>query len=76
MALVLSERDYKIMTIITKVSGMFMMAAGSIMIVDHGKLWWGLGLLVSGIAVALAPVPMTIVRPEGLDEEDIAALRR
>lgn len=70
MALVLSERDYKLMTIFTKVAGLFLMAGGSIVLVDHQKVWLGLGLLVAGIIVAMAPVPMTVIRPEGFDDEE------
>jgi UDP-N-acetylglucosamine transferase subunit ALG13 len=70
MALVLSERDYKLVTLFTKIAGIFLMAAGSIVIVDHHQVWLGLALMVTGVVVALAPVPMTVVRPELPDDED------
>jgi hypothetical protein len=74
MALVLSERDYKLVTIFTKVAGMFLMAAGSMMIVDYGRIWLGLGLLAGGIVIALAPVPMTVLRPDTLPEDEASNL--
>lgn len=67
MALVLSERDYKLVTLFTKVAGIFTFAAGSIVIVDHGRPWLGLLLLLLGILVALAPVPLTVLRPDTAD---------
>lgn len=67
MPLVLSERDYKLLTLFTKVAGIFTFAAGTISIVDHGRVGTGLGLVALGILVTLAPVPMAVVRPEGLD---------
>lgn len=67
MALVLSERDYKLVTLFTKVAGIFTFAAGSIVIVDHGRLLLGVLLLVLGILVALAPVPLTVIRPDTAD---------
>ena len=70
MALVLSERDYKLVTIFTKVAGIFLLGAGSIMIVDFGRVWLGLSLMLGGTVVALAPVPMTVLRPDTLDEGD------
>lgn len=67
MALVLSERDYKLVTLFTKIAGIFTFAAGSVVIVDHGKVLLGLGLIVLGILVALAPVPLTVLRPDTAD---------
>ncbi len=68
MALVLSERDYKLVTLFTKIAGIFTFAAGSIVIVDHQRLLLGFGLVVLGILVALAPVPLTVLRPDTADE--------
>ncbi|MEA3202383.1 MAG: hypothetical protein QOI63_49 [Thermoplasmata archaeon] len=70
MALVLSERDYKILVLFTKIAGIFLWAAGSIMLLDHGKPALGLGLIALGTVVTLAPVPMTVVRPDSLPEGD------
>ena len=70
MALVLSERDYKLVTLFTKIAGIFLLAAGSIVLVDHHRVWLGLALMLTGVVVALAPVPMTVVRPELPDDED------
>lgn len=70
MALVLSERDYKLLTLFTKIAGIFLFAAGTIMMVDHGKALLGLVLVVVGIGVALAPVPMTVVRPDTYPADD------
>jgi hypothetical protein len=67
MALVLSERDYKLVTLFTKIAGIFTFAAGSIVIVDHQKPLLGILLLLLGIAVALAPVPLTVLRPDTAD---------
>jgi len=70
MALVLAERDYKLLTLFTKIIGIFTFAAGTIQLVDFGRPWLGLGLVAAGIIITLAPVPMTVVRPdtEGLGE--------
>lgn len=70
MALVLSERDYKLLTLFTKVAGIFLFAAGTIMFFDHGRPLLGLGLVVLGTVVTLAPVPMTVVRPDSYPEGD------
>lgn len=67
MALVLSERDYKLLTLFTKIIGLFTFAAGTIQLIDFGRPWLGLGLVLAGIIVTLAPVPMTVVRPD-MDE--------
>jgi hypothetical protein len=71
MALVLSERDYKLLTLFTKVVGIFLFAAGSIMLVDHGRIVLGLALILFGALVTLAPVPMTVVRPDTLPDDDV-----
>lgn len=68
MALVLSERDYKLVTLFTKIAGIFTFAAGSIVIVDKGQVLLGFLLLLLGILVALAPVPLTVMRPDTADE--------
>ncbi len=67
MPLVLRERDYKLVTMFTKILGIFVFAAGTINIVDFGRVLLGLGLCVLGVAVVLAPVPMSVVVPEGLE---------
>jgi hypothetical protein len=36
--------------------------------VDHGKVILGLGLVVLGTLVTLAPVPMAAIRPDSMDE--------
>ncbi len=69
MALVLSERDYKLLTLFTKVAGIFLFAAGTITLVDHHNAALGLSLVAAGGLVTLAPVPMTVVQPEGLYDE-------
>jgi hypothetical protein len=74
MALVLSERDYKLMTLFTKVAGVFTFAAGSVVLADHLQVWTGLGLMLLGSVVTLAPVPMTAVRPDTISEEDASDL--
>jgi hypothetical protein len=70
MALVLSERDYKLLTLWTKIVGIFTFAAGTIQIVDFHRPLLGLGLVVLGIAITLAPVPMTVVRPDTFPDGD------
>lgn len=70
MALVLSERDYKLVTLFTKVAGIFLFAAGTITIVDHGRAGLGLLLVLLGTVVTLAPVPMMVVKPESVDKAD------
>jgi Na+/melibiose symporter-like transporter len=72
MALVLGERDYKLVTLFTKIAGIFTFAAGSIMLVDHGRVAVGLLLIVLGIVVTLAPVPMTILMPDSVDKAERA----
>ena len=71
MALVLSDRDYKRVTILAKVAGIFTFAAGTIMLVDHGSVKWFFILVLTGILAVLAPLPMTVLKPQGVaDEED------
>lgn len=69
MALVLSETDYKRVTLLTKITGIFTFAAGTMMLVDRGNLVAFLILVPLGILVTLAPVPMTVMRPEGYDDD-------
>ena len=70
MALVLGERDYKLVTLFTKIAGIFTFAAGSVMLVDHGRVAAGLLLVALGIVVTLAPVPMTILKPDSVDKAE------
>lgn len=70
MALVLSERDYKLVTLFSKVAGIFLWAAGSVTLVDHGSVWLGLGLIALGTVVTLAPVPMTVLQPQSYADAD------
>ncbi|MHB8633386.1 MAG: hypothetical protein ACYDBQ_05370 [Thermoplasmatota archaeon] len=70
MPLVLSERDYKLVTLFTKIGGLFLFAAGSIMIVDWGRVLLGVFLILLGTVVALAPVPMTVLRPDSLPDDE------
>ena len=67
MALVLSERDYKLVTLFTKIAGIFTFAAGTVVLVDHGRVLLALLLVVLGIVIALAPVPLTVLRPDTAD---------
>ncbi|MES2154569.1 MAG: hypothetical protein V4510_05475 [bacterium] len=69
MPLVLSERDYKLLTLFTKVAGVFTFAGGLVTLVDHRSLW-GLLLIVIGTVVTLAPVPMTVMRPDTYPADD------
>lgn len=73
MPLVLSERDYKLLTLFTKVAGIFTFAAGTVMLVDHRNPW-GLLLLLIGTIVVLAPVPMTVLRPDTYPADDDESL--
>ena len=69
MPLVLSERDYKLLVLFTKIAGIFLLAGGSIVLVDPPhRIGLGLGLIVAGILVAMAPVPMSVVQPREPDE--------
>lgn len=70
MALVLSERDYKLVTMLTKIAGIFTFAAGTIMLIDHQKVVAFFVLVSLGIIVTLAPVPMTVMRPDTYDEAE------
>lgn len=69
MGLVLTEKDYKTLTLFTKIVGIFVFGAGTIQLVDHLRVGLGLGLVVLGTIIALAPVPMSVVRPATLDAE-------
>ena len=73
MALVLGERDYKLVTLFTKIAGIFLFAAGSVVLVDQGRVLVGLVLIVLGTLVTLAPVPMTVLKPADVDAADRAA---
>ena len=64
MPLVLSERDYKLLILFTKIAGIFLFAGGTMLMADHGRVWLGLLLVAVGVFVALAPVPMTVVQPD------------
>lgn len=73
MAWVLGERDYKLVTLFTKIAGIFLFASGSVTIVDQGRILLGVTLLVLGTVVTLAPVPMTVLKPADVDRADRAA---
>lgn len=75
MALVLSERDYKLLTLFTKVAGIFLVAAGTITIVDHHNTWLGLLFVLIGTIVTLAPVPMTVIKPDTYPSDDELEVR-
>lgn len=65
MPLVLSEKDYKALVLFTKVAGIFLMTGGSVVLVDPPhRILLGLGLIIAGIIVAMAPVPMSVIQPE------------
>lgn len=68
--LVLSERDYKLLTLFTKIAGIFLFASGTIQIADWGRVGLGLILVLVGIVVTMAPVPMTVVRPDTIDDDE------
>lgn len=70
MALVLGERDYKLVTLFTKIAGIFLFAAGSVVLVDQGRVLLGLALVVLGTVVTLAPVPMTVLKPDSVDKAE------
>jgi hypothetical protein len=72
MALVLGERDYKLVTLFTKIAGIFTFAAGSILLDAHGRDGLGLLLIALGIVVTLAPVPMTILMPDSVEKAERA----
>jgi hypothetical protein len=67
MAWVLAERDYKLVTLFTKIAGIFLFAAGTVVLVDQGRVLLALALIVLGAAVTLAPVPLTVMRPDTAD---------
>lgn len=70
MALVLGERDYKLVTLFTKIAGIFLFAAGSVVLVDQARVLLGIVLMVLGTIVTLAPVPMTVLKPADVDRAD------
>lgn len=73
VAIVLSERDYKLVTLFTKIAGIFTFAAGTVVLVDHGRVGLALLLVLLGIVITLAPVPMTVVQPESVAKADAEA---
>jgi multisubunit Na+/H+ antiporter MnhC subunit len=73
MALVLGERDYKLVTLFTKIAGIFLFAAGTVVLVDQHRVALALGLVLLGTIVTLAPVPMTVLKPSDVDAADRAA---
>lgn len=75
MALVLSERDYKLLTLFTKVAGIFTFAAGTITLVDHGHPGLGIFLVLLGTVITLAPVPMTVVQPDSYPSDEELEVR-
>lgn len=70
MPLVLSERDYKLVTLFTKIAGIFLFAAGSVVLVDQGQVLLGIGLILLGTFVTLAPVPMTVLMPDSVEKAE------
>jgi UDP-N-acetylglucosamine transferase subunit ALG13 len=70
MALVLGERDYKLVTLFTKIAGIFLFAAGTVVLVDQHKVWLALALVLLGTVVTLAPVPMTVLKPDSVDRAE------
>jgi len=70
MALVLSERDYKLVTLFTKIAGIFTFAAGTVVLVDQHRVALALSLVLLGTVVTLAPVPMTVVKPDSVDKAE------
>lgn len=70
MALVLGERDYKLVTLFTKIAGIFLWAAGSVVLIDQHRVWLGLGFIALGTVVTLAPVPMTVLKPDSVDRAE------
>lgn len=74
MPLVLSERDYKLLVLFTKIAGIFLLAGGSIVLVDPPhRIGLGLGLIAAGILVAMAPVPMSVVQPREPENGEAAS---
>lgn len=74
MALVLSERDYKLLTMFQKIAGIFLVSGGTITIIDNGRPILGVILAIIGTVVVLAPVPMTIMRPDTYPADDDGTL--
>ena len=74
MALVLSERDYKLLTMFQKIAGIFLFSAGTLMMVDYGRWILGLSLVAVGTLIVLAPVPMSIMRPDTFPADDDGTL--
>jgi hypothetical protein len=75
MALVLSETDYKRVTILAKVAGIFTFAAGTIMLIDHSSVKWFVILVLLGILAVLAPLPMSVIKPDSMvDDADTLAV--
>jgi hypothetical protein len=70
MALVLGERDYKLVTLFTKVAGIFTFAAGTVVLVDQGRVLLALFLVALGTLITLAPVPMTVLKPDSVDRAE------
>lgn len=70
MALVVSDRDYKRITVFSKIAGVFTFTAGTVSMVDHGEPIVGIGLVLLGAFFVLAPLPMTVVKPEGVAAEE------
>lgn len=70
MALVLGERDYKLVTLFTKIAGIFLFAAGTVVLVDQHKVLLALALVLLGTVVTLAPVPMTVLKPDSVDRAE------
>lgn len=70
MALVISDSDYKRVTILSKVAGIMTVAASTIMLIDHQSPMWFAILLPLGMLFTLAPLPMTVVKPEGVAAEE------
>jgi UDP-N-acetylglucosamine transferase subunit ALG13 len=70
MALVLGERDYKLVTLFTKIAGIFLFAAGTVVLVDQHKVLLALSLVVLGTVVTLAPVPMTVLKPDSVERAE------
>jgi hypothetical protein len=70
MALVLGERDYKLVTLFTKIAGIFLFAAGTVVLVDQRRVLLAVVLVLLGTVVTLAPVPMTVLKPDSVDRAE------
>ena len=68
--MVLGERDYKLVTLFTKIAGIFLFAAGTVVLVDQHRVVLALVLVVLGTVVTLAPVPMTVLKPDAVDKAE------